>query len=481
MSSSELSLFDLPVEILCKIARHSGTESYYNLILTCSFWKEVMLCNLLYLLRINKGVRQFEEKSGFHAHPEQVLMLRALQKSSDEHSLIRAPMGSGKTAIMMMLALNTPGKSIAVMTTRAYTTWIAELKSFGLKLHQDPNKSDVIVVHTKFPKHRDAILDGKKNPFPDKKVLITTSYYLASHYRRDRLTSWASGKSFEYVPEGSIIVDEAHLYLNNKSKGRIVHQVMEIPNTRKYWFSASPMSTCYFGNFGRQPFQYKVRSQNTAGYPKLIVRRKFRKDKIIQTIENYSGDRDHVAVFCNAPLKNLRALAKKIKVDKKVMVFSNTAPTILDRWKKKGGILLCNYLTSAEGTNLPETERALFFHFEEVSLEKARQVVGRIRRKNSVCKEIDVFFFETSNKIGLVRSRINEIYGCSLEMTGFSKKSQERMRAILEHLSSDGYSVKKLSNSDLLHLFTFEHESPLPVNLTKLTIPLEKILSYGSL
>ncbi len=154
MEISRLSLQDLPTELIIQIAAAAGHKTYLPIMLLNSWFYQCLKGNLLYLFGIGRESRSFREKSGFVAHPEQVKMLLALKFATSTWNMIRAPMGCGKTAVMIMTALESKGRSAFLINTRVYTSWIQEFKNFGMKLVQDPEKSDLLVVHTKYPKQR---------------------------------------------------------------------------------------------------------------------------------------------------------------------------------------------------------------------------------------------------------------------------------------------------------------------------------------
>jgi len=492
----------LPAEIICEIVKHCGSKMLLPLMLAHRFFCQTVRGNLVYILDFGEKVRQFQKCSGFVAHPEQVLMLRKLKQTRVRWNLVEAPMGCGKTAVMLMTALESSGKSIILINTRIFTSWIQEVKNFGLRLHQDPVKSDVLLVHTKYPRHRNAMIKNQweKDPFPDKKVLITTMHYF--RHNGVRLRVWVGGRRFRKVdslcgpvtdpdaPEGRVIVDEAHLL-----KGNQIELLDKTRNVRHFWFSASPLTRPWPGNPWCSWSRFKLKN-NTKGYPKIRFTRvqtqwipggtqmEIHLPKIFQKKKfNYT----HIIVFTNYATKALRCLAKNelrysLPSQYKVLVFSNTAPTILERWRKAShSVLLCNYQTSSEGTNFSETDCALFFHFDRVSLEKARQSMGRIRRKNSVHDRIKVYFFEHFSPTQFIRGRLNQKYAFDLKIEWFQKKPEGKMNLILQQMSKDGYQLENLSGEDLLRCFTTDHVSPPEIHPDQFTLPFEKIIAYGQM
>ena len=391
MDNFTYSLLDFPVEILCEITRHAGLGAFLPLMLTHPQFNEVIRGNLLYLFGMGPEVRAFEKKSGFKAHMEQVLMLHALKKAHQRWNLVRAPMGCGKTAIMLMLALERPGRTILVINTRIYTSWIQEIKNFGLRLEQDPMMSDLLMIHTKYPKHRDSLLKNWESDPIDKKIVVTTTHFLSRYPHYNRLRGWVAGSTFQKnhphwmnyghleiadptAPQGAIIMDEAHLI-----KQPQMSFMNKVPTARSFLFSASPINIT--GIPPADLFKYTIFSRSTKGYPKLgftrIQERKSLKDSLSEMVNRKKFNYTHVVVFSNFAAKTLRQIGlalgggpkkkgtkKKDLPDKpppigshKILTFSNTAPTILERWRKaKKGILLCNYQTSSEGTNFSEAD-----------------------------------------------------------------------------------------------------------------------------
>lgn len=471
----EITLFDLPREILCDIASHLSPNNISNLRLTCSYWNDIIKRHILHILKLGPDVRQFERKTDYKIYPEQLLLLTALKKSKHIWNFLEAPMGSGKTAIMLNLALQTQGRTLIIINTRIYTSWIAELKNFGFKLHQNPEKSDIFVVHTKYPKHRDLVLYGKTEKIPKRiKLIVTTFHYIL---KSKKLSQWVSMTPGALT--GKVIVDEAHL-INYKQ----FYNLYMIFNVRYYWFSASPLefSPIILSEIGK-PFYYKAKN-TVGGYPKLHITRKSASGNFSRLVKAViKGTKyTHIVVFSSWTTSKLRSEAFYLKdrlEDYKVLVFNNTAPTILERWKRaEKSVLLCNYFTASEGVNFSQTDCAIFFGFDRIGLEKARQSFGRIRRKNSVHKDIQVYFMESQDPVTYVRSMINHEYAINLKMKDFKKKTRDKMALILALIPKDAH---ELSGEDVLRIFTYDHAEKPDIKVEKLTLPLEDILTYTQL
>ena len=440
---------------------------------------DCMRGNLLYLFGINSEIIDFQKKSGFKIFSEQMKMLLALKNNTNKWNIIRAPMGSGKTATMIMTALECEGKTVFLINTRIYTTWIQEFKNFGMKLVQDPAASDIIIVHTKYPKHRDTFT-GKCNygKIDDKKIVVTTPYYFRRYSLNFR--KWIS----DGVKTGCLIMDEAHLMKNNDLY--FFHMFTDV---RRYLFSASPMNinTMLYGSypiFEYEIFRYTVKSIGSKGYPKLSFKRLTIQDNYINSMIKAIKKTKYkkIVIFTSIALKDLRRYAVQMKKDLPgwiVLTFSNTAPTILARWKKaKKGVLLCNYQTSSEGTNFSETDCAFFYHFECVSLEKARQSMGRIRRKNNLHSTVRIIFFEESDDIAWVKGRLNQQYAMHLKKGIFYKKDKNTIYHIILALKKDRLNVMELSDEDILAIFSCNHKIKPTIRLKALTLPLVDIIGY---
>ena len=499
MEISRLSLQDLPTELIIQIAAAAGHKTYLPIMLLNSWFYQCLKGNLLYLFGIGRESRSFREKSGFVAHPEQVKMLLALKFATSTWNMIRAPMGCGKTAVMIMTALESKGRSAFLINTRVYTSWIQEFKNFGMKLVQDPEKSDLLVVHTKYPKHRKYFLERmyQQDGIKGKKIVVTTFYYLRKYsvcFRAWTSGGWVTRNSNVVYPRshrnyGCLIMDEAHLF--KKPDLRIFHPFDRI---RYYLFSASPINLPVGWVSRRDIFRYTVKS-DSRGYPKLSFKRLELQFPLlttcyilsmVATIKKKNFAYKNIVIFTAIGTKQLRKYASDMQPELpkwKIYTFSNTAPTILERWKKaEKGILLCNYQTSAEGTNFSEADCIFLYNFQVISLEKARQSLGRVRRKNNVHSKVRAYFFEEKrNDVEWIRGRLNQQYAIYLKKGLFYKKSKNTTLNIIRVLMKDGYFIRKLSDEDLLAIFSYGHTTKPDIRLDDLTISLGEILCYSQM
>lgn len=478
------NLTDFPYEILSHIFSYSGRKSVSNVALTCNLFADVIRHNILHILGLVNKLKVFKNLSNFVPHPEQVKMLYYLKISDKEWNFIQSPMGSGKTAIMLTSALQT--KTVILINTRIYTSWIKELENFGLKTSQKSiEESDVLLVHTKFPNHRGHFLrdvasfrQPKLDYLDDikQKVVITTRHYLRSYPNYFR--KWI-GKE-----ENKIIMDEAHLV-----KARDFKRFSMARNiyTRFFFFSATSL------DFIRSPvettFRGKIGVMSKEDYPKIRYTRKdlsltdnslssFLKSKELQPY-------NHIVVFSVSKLQNLRAWKKTIeeKTGRTFIVFSNTAPTTLTRWEKnENAVLMCSYSTASEGTNFTHTDCAIFFDFGKISLDKARQSIGRIRRKNNIHRKIKVYFCEENDvynyRVLNIRGRLNSYYALNLSLPLFYKKSEDSIGKLYTQLCEDGYDPKKLTHEEIRLIFGYGMQSNYIEFKEIKTIPFDKLLGY---
>jgi superfamily II DNA or RNA helicase len=478
----DYNLTDFPYEILSHIFSYSASKSVYNLSLTCRLFADVIKHNIPHIFGLINNLKTFKNLSNFIPHPEQVKMLYYLKKSNKEWNFIQSPMGSGKTAIMLTLALQT--KSIILINTRIYTSWIKELKNFGLKTSQKSiEESDVLLVHTKFPNHRGHFLRNGASFRPNldhlddikQKIVITTRHYLRSY--PNYFKKWIGSE------ENKIIMDEAHLVKGRDFK---IFSMARNIYTRVFFFSATNLD--FIKSSKETTFRGRIEVIAKEDYPKIRYSRKqltLTDDSLSELLNSKNlQPYKHIVIFSVSKLQNLRTWIKSIekKTGRSVIVFSNTAPTTLTRWEKKeNAVLMCSYSTASEGTNFSHTDCAIFFDFGKISLDKARQSMGRIRRKNNVHRKIRVYFCEereTRGDIYNIKGRMNSYYALNLDLPHFYKKSEDSIRRIYNQLSKDGYDPKKLTHEEIRLIFGCGMQSNYIEFKEIKTIPFDKLLGY---
>lgn len=467
---SEDFLNTLPPEIWAHIFYLAGRKNIVNISLSCRKFAEIIKGSLLHILGVIENVKTFRKAFGYQAYPEQIKVLKKISESKASWNFIQAPMSAGKTSLMLLLALKY--RSLVVINTNVYTTWIADIKKLGLTLHKDPEKSDVLIVHTKYPLHRNYFLQHQE--MPSHNLVLTTYHFPRSCPVAFRFWLGINAKT-------QIFVDEAHL-LNESS----VYQLSLLSNglTRFFLFSATKMS--HISDVFTDVFKLKIKPIHQ-GYPKIRYTRCEIQDElsakdIIQFLNQKSIEKyKHLVIFTSTALKNMRSWTKKIeeKTGRPTIVFNNTAITILERWKKKeSAVLLCNYYTASEGVNFSIVDCAAFFHFHVMSISKARQSFGRVRRKNNPHSKIKVYFYESQDPILKLKGRLNQCYALYLDLPPFIRKSNYSVKQLLKQLSKDGYNPWKLTFEDLRVVFTYYETDP-QIQYDRLSLPLNQLLRYS--
>lgn len=470
-----------PYEILAYIFKFVGPNSVYSLSLTCRTLADVFKHNKMYILGLVKDIKEFRKLTPYEPLPEQVEMLYHLKRVNKPLSMIQAPMGTGKTTMMILLALLSDSPSIFVINTRIYTSWIQEFKNFGLSLHQDPDKSDVLIVHVKYPKHRDFVYRNyNSKPIPrEHKLILTTTYYICNGYN---LESCVDANS-------QIIVDEAHLTKYSHMRS---FEYLSRGNMKLYLFSASPMNSL----IGMRDtellrpanvFMGTIKETSTDSFPKLRHSR-MRLSLGYENIKDFLNRKrmvkyKHIVICTHAKLSYLRDWKTDLKksTGREIIVFSNTAPTSLKRWEKSdNAVILCNYLTSSEGTNFLRTDCAIYFNFGHVSMEKARQTIGRVRRASSEHSTIRVYFcdeaFNEPNST-FIKSRINQQYAVKLGNNKFGRKTDADITRICSYMEKDKIDLDKLTLEEIRIIFGVRAPSP-DIDFSNITLPLKTILKY---
>ncbi len=381
-----------------------------------------------------------------------------------------SPMGTGKTAISLYMALQSKNPTFILVNTRILSAWLDEVKKFGI-YDRDPKKSKVLFIHSSI---NNLHVNYSKNNKLDHKIIITTKYYYDNGLRN-------------YLINGNaiinIIIDEAHLHNTYFISGLIYRHSTPLPIKEILLVSASPIHLgkfcgngdivkydvkCKSFNLNTKLIENRININNIGGkYAKLTIFDKFVEnpslsvngiERMICQFEVEGKIYDRIVIFSHCKLETLRAFArdlnKKIE-DYYVFTFSNKAVTHMDIFRKKRCITLCNYLTAIEGVNFSEADCAIYYDIDYNSPEKARQGLGRIRRKNNTLNNIDIYFvMYTANDIRYIQGRLNKIYALNKKILLLDKKSQSTMNNIIKYLTDRQYKIANLTDMEILLLFS---------------------------
>ncbi len=453
----------LPAEIWCEILAQTEPNIIRNVL--------PKVCKSLSTLVGTHYRHIFPSDAGYYLYPEQITARARLHKAKEDVICLISPMSSGKTATALMWAIKRPTneKIIIVVSPRVITTWLDEFVKFGLILTKDPSESHVLFHYTTHPEHKKATVPGFTQRF-----VLTTQYYIQSN--RSKLFE---SKAFE-KESVSFIFDEAHLL-----KGHYMYQIHRLVDPLYNSFGGvaeikkilmisatpfyAPQPTLATPNFNFKNIKRIV----IEDVPIADTADDKRYPKIVPTISWWQGDEDilfgillnicqrrnRVVVFFDFRKEKVnklsKALVKHIHTHQIFLFMNNSSSRQSQIRKAKKSIIFCNYRTGSEGVNFDFCDGAVFFQFENISPEKARQTVGRVRRRNNRHQEVEAIFVFDTHPTEYVRMKLNQMYACDLKIPRVVKKKIDCMEKIIGELTKEGVDVYQLKDHELMILFGF--------------------------
>lgn len=496
--SEEYSLLYFPQPVLCIIFKFVPRHEITKLREVCKGFTRII--NEYYTSIISN-------EFNYTLHPEQLEVYKHLDMyDKTPNVLINSPMGTGKTAMMLMQAMDYMHRGYRVHITilpKTITAWvdeIAKMKTLDFK-STTPDKSSIIFIHTKYPKHRDYALHSASK---HNKIYITTPYY----YK----------KLFETVSDAKkinvcMIADECHsnntwMYGDYSKRLLFTASIEDSSSTERF--------------FVRNGFNYRVvnamnlipHGTSEKRYPKLVAcdilstsdefsyvykGRIPRRSKLIIDYEamfsKYSFTK--LVFFANIRADDLVSVVKGLndhykeagasaRVDRKELAFfafKNTNSRVLKQFKqsKLPSVLICPISSSTEGINFEMADAVVIQDMNVLSATRARQAIGRVMRLNNTNPEIKLFFTNTSTTpVSNIRSRINEYYSIHRDCPGLEKKSEVTINKILDMMEKDDVDYSKLTDLEIMLAFTQQHSQELKFEEDDLkNLTLRHIVKYS--
>jgi superfamily II DNA or RNA helicase len=415
--------------------------------------------------------------------PEQSYAIKHMNKirksiNEDQHYIIKynSPMGTGKTAVGLYMALKSERKTLIIINPRTLSTWLGELKKMNL-YGAEPLSTDVLFYHsTTNKKHYQYITNhlSEQKMIKHNTIITTFANYSKIGYRIGNILG----------DKMNIVVDEAHLLKGNLWLGGYTnYEVIEL-----ILISASPIPynhykyrndrynnlfniKCQKMNINKDIINNRMNVDTIGGrYAKLTYQyfwldspmSELTMQKISKIFE-YPKMREYnkIVLFSSTRIELLRSLAKRYKnsfEDYYVLAFNNSAKTHMDIFRKKEKcIVLCNYLNATEGVNFSEADCGLYLDFHYNTMEKAKQALGRIKRKNNIATDIDVYFVclrDPYYSVYYIKTRLNHIFVVNEKIKLMEKKREYTMSQIITSLYRKKYKLTDLTDDEILLLFS---------------------------
>ena len=133
--------------------------------------------------------------AGYRLYDDQLELYKKIKTACDDDQwkniIAKASMGSGKTAVMLMIAnhiINNDDNVIILINNKVMSTWLMEIEKFKLRFdRKNVEESDIIILHSSCSSHlkyvnsTEHIKELKKILDKEKKIFITTPHYLQKY------------------------------------------------------------------------------------------------------------------------------------------------------------------------------------------------------------------------------------------------------------------------------------------------------------
>lgn len=533
--------------------------------------------------KIKKVIEQFKKlhPNGLDYYNDSIFEFDEKWLENNNKITIYSPMGTGKTAMGLKLALECERPTIICCTVRCMSSWIEEAKKFGL-IKRKVQDSKAIVMHYTARKDKKYMetyirnINQKKEKFDfDKhKIFICVGLNHNLIYNPNEIKSLDNNIQNDidnyndfikyYIrsfTEFNLIVDEAHLSqqsippisayeniymtaspLKNKSR-KVYMKYYRYNNLSMMDYVIDARKIKYNPEDHNKIVEERVKDSKNLGGKYALLNSHFERIKIPDQnilendnsnsnsevdsrLEIYNDEPklfDYVAsnicnknsrlsykftelyfilkthvynyiknnqdkklnkivVFTDAAIRYItyaNAALKTLEEGEfkgyKIFIFGNKCVTHIPKFKNtEKVIVICSYLTSIEGVNFSEADLGIFHNFCSNDLEKSRQCLGRFRRKNNTNDEINLLFYYESS-INYILLRINEIFAKHSDNLEIKKKPREAIHYVLNILNKK-HDITKLSNDELIFLFTRGKHKFSAEDILKFTIPVEELL-----
>lgn len=468
---------EMPFDIIWNINQFLDIKSMVKLSGTCK--------NLRQMYKQNEhlffGMPQDYKYDLFDSQKQIIVQLIADSNSPSpsKNIFINAEMGTGKTAISILNALNYHLPCIIVSPTKAISAWIIEFENYFGKIDKkNPENNKVLVCSTGYEKHLNYFNDDNfsldKNPF--KFILTTNTRFLHNQYCNNYMIAnidyYANLVSNTHVKRDKFNILSVPNYL------LILDEIHSIPNMLNFHLGFDKCLMLSATNIDSKHYDLKITPKFTHDtYPEIT--HKFdvlpKKDELIYGIhsENYEEQEkidyirkvikkykcNHLIVFIDLKDTLVTKFVNNLKdkMVRPVIKFVNKTPHSIEKFNNASkAILIAGYGMSTEGVNMRKCDYVIYFDFDTLGLHRSSQAIGRIRRNNSLYKNI-LCLFPLNNEnpqMQMVLSRINWINFIEPDIIK-EKLAKSRIQLIIDILNDNSYKISKLSNADIVKLFTY--------------------------
>ena len=467
----DMSLLDIfPVETIERMLDYVRIDDWFLFGRTCKGARAIVGHYIRGKIK-SKHLPNFEKsqkttKSLTGLYEEQIKGLMTLREFPTKNIFLQSPMGTGKTLLAVMHAVESWKRdgirTIIVATTKCFTSWLEHFNLCGLNVvKSNPSKSDALVLHSTCKNHRNVVLKTEREAFKSLPyyIILTTPAYI-SRFKRVFLEKMRD-LSGVYT---QIIADEAHLL-----KGK--HYVDFLREfDRCIYLSATPF--CDKVNIRARHtgtstlehmYNMHVNLECHVDHPvkmtyELIADSDVRLDQISSLLNRSDFKGKKVVLFTDWNNSRMGVLVKTLAEKSpqfRFVRFYNTSLGSLDKFRNPDEkcVLVTTILSATEGTNFEVADSAIYVNFGSLAIERARQCFGRVRRRNNPNPEVkNYIFYDSSSALSYIRTKLNLYHALDLSLHIVRKKKAE-IALILKALSNLGIDIYALPKPELITIF----------------------------
>lgn len=478
-------LSQVPDELLCLVFGGTDRNDLPAIYGTCRRFQDVVRRHRDYFMQIEAPIKLYKE---------QYALYRKLVGDTRRTLAVRAPMGVGKTSLMIMRAIDRLKEGLFVLIVapvKTFDTWRNELTKFKFDLQKDPQ---IRIVHCSREAHVKQFCAADVETMQPC-LILTTPHYLRSHYIRPHYpTGTVSKPTVSVRPDPSaklrelfavrdfaIIVDEAHT---------CEHQVrwhVALPRMRQclYMSASHMMGLAVDGSYNVVIDETETRTFAT------IKPTAFPPGGFLEILRGYNK----VVIFTGDAAQSAIATLLQVPGSSEFtfLRYEGSRANIIAKFTKTPkSVLVCNYRAASEGINLQMVDAAIFHRFETNGITASEQCLGRIRRRNNTYSTVAVYMWEGTagspidNLVSNLRSRFNLFVALqsSRIYTAANKKCQEHIaRTVQEIQRREGIDPSQLTDWEIYFICGLNHGSSpfaaLDERPENAVLPLERLLAYS--
>jgi len=431
-------------------------------------------------------------------YKEQIKGLIALNIYPKQNLFIQSPLGTGKTLLALMHAEDCWRRegirTIIVATPKCFTSWMDHLKLCNYNLVKcRPEKSDVLVFHSKCKKHRDLIMnssneDLEKLPYY---IILTTTYYIGRSYKARAAKDRFNSLNGIYT---QVICDESHLL--KWDAGSLLHTF-----GRRIYLSASPMkkrirlSRSSYINMYDKAINLEPTITNTlkrdhlSGTPvemayTFLPSSGSDLDLIIDLLNNdFKGRKVVLFTHWNPrEISTSMGILRTRVTNFRFVRFHNTSEASLSKFRIRDEkcVLVTTILSASEGTNFEIADSAIYIDFGNLRIERARQCFGRVKRRNNPNPVVQNYLlYEKGSPVSYIRTQLNLYHALDMKLR-IERKGDGCLYRIHKFLEKKGVDIYTLPKPEFVTIFGLNasKHSFLPFKEEDYTFPIFQVMQY---